>query len=175
MPSAFKLPRCFSTVLAGMPIFLARATALSLPSLESKSTIFSLLFCGFSLPISVFSLLFVDFLWRFLCFSLLFNRFLPTLYSHGEKFATSTYEQKRNPQLLLRFPVRVRTYVIDVPIRLHLRGRQMLRCTARKDGLQAALRVISRTPEQSPAKGIPSSCPNHENSRNRNDSGSPCT
>ena len=62
-PSALWLARCFSTDLAEMPIFPARAIALNLPSSESKATIFSLLFWGF-LPtfwakIMVFSLLFL--------------------------------------------------------------------------------------------------------------------
>ena len=37
MPLALRLARCFSTALAEMPIFSARAAALSLPSSDSKA------------------------------------------------------------------------------------------------------------------------------------------
>ena len=49
MPSALSLARCFSMAFAEMPISLARAAALNLPSWASKVTIFSLLFWVFSL------------------------------------------------------------------------------------------------------------------------------
>ena len=54
MPSALRLARCFSMALAEMPIFSARATALNLPSSESKAMTLSLLFVGFSLPYRYF-------------------------------------------------------------------------------------------------------------------------
>lgn len=45
IPSAFSRARCFSTALAVIPTFSARATAFNLPSSVSKPMIFSLLFC----------------------------------------------------------------------------------------------------------------------------------
>ena len=58
----FKVGKCFSMALAEMPIFSARATALNLPSSESKAMTLSLLFVGFSPPFEVFSLLYRYFL-----------------------------------------------------------------------------------------------------------------
>lgn len=61
MPSALRLARCFSTALAEMPILSASAAALNLPFAASNTTIFPLLFIGFSPPFWVFSLLFLSF------------------------------------------------------------------------------------------------------------------
>ena len=49
LPSALRFARCFSIAFALIPILSARATALSLPSCESRVIIFSLLFVIFSL------------------------------------------------------------------------------------------------------------------------------